>query len=175
MAKQFKSFEEFSFKVKTYRNRAMDKATRVGVDRAMKWTVRYIKKNYFRSRGDPGPGYIVSRSGKLKKSIKATPAKNVKWKGLIFATLKMGGPGMPYAAILEFGGRTRPHIIVPKKKKFLHFIARDGTEVFTKKVQHPGSVFEPRAILGRGMARGAPQVRKFVRIEHNRILKKLFG
>lgn len=49
---------------------------------------------------------------------------------------------MPYAAIHQFGGKTRPHVILPKYKKALAF----GGGVF-KKVNHPGSDIPARPYL----------------------------
>ena len=39
--------------------------------------------------------------------------------------------------VLEYGSKA--HDIEPVKAKFLSFIAKDGTRVFTKKVSHPGT------------------------------------
>lgn len=174
MAKTYKSIKEFSIAHKTV-NRRIDKATRIGIDLGLDWTIKYIKKSFFRSSGKPGLGYIVSRSRRLVDSIRATRAKNVGRAGRIYASLMMGGRGISYAAMLEYGGRTSPHIIVPKKANVLHFFLKDGTEVFTKRVRHPGSVFEPRAPLGRGMVRGTPKMMKLVKKEHAKAIKKAYS
>ena len=42
-----------------------------------------------------------------------------------------------YAPHVEWN--TRPHIITPRKAKALRFVAKDGTVVFTQKVNHPGT------------------------------------
>jgi phage gpG-like protein len=91
--------------------------------------------------GDPGepiPDKLTSRSGILRMSINAQKA----------------GPGravvasnVPYAAIHEFGGKTQPHIIKPKYKKWLHWVGKDGTERFSKLVNHPGSNVPPRPYI----------------------------
>lgn len=47
-----------------------------------------------------------------------------------------------YSADLEYG--TKPHVIEPKTAKALHFQS-DGEDVFTKKVNHPGT--KPLAIM----------------------------
>lgn len=47
-----------------------------------------------------------------------------------------------YSADLEYG--TKPHVIEPKTAKVLHFTT-DGEEVFTKRVNHPGT--KPLAIM----------------------------
>lgn len=44
-----------------------------------------------------------------------------------------------YAAMLEWGGQTRPHVIYPVNAAALHFFASGGAEVFAMKVNHPGS------------------------------------
>ena len=45
-----------------------------------------------------------------------------------------------YSADLEYG--TKPHVIQPKTAKALHFQS-DGEDVFTKKVNHPGTKPNP--------------------------------
>lgn len=174
MAKTFKSIKELSIAHKSV-NRAIDKATREGIDKGMVWTVKYIKSHFFRSSGKPGLGYIVSRTGKLINSVRATRAKNVGKQGKIFAELLMGGRGISYAAILEYGGRTSPHLIRPRKKSVLHFFTSGGEEVFTMLVKHPGSVIEPRAPLGRGMVRGVPKIKEFTKKAHSKALKRVYG
>lgn len=53
------------------------------------------------------------------------------------------GSDVPYAAIHEFGGRTKPHDIRPKKGTSLFFKV-GGSDVFAKVVHHPGSVIPER-------------------------------
>ena len=45
-----------------------------------------------------------------------------------------------YSADIEYG--TKPHVIEPKTAKALHFQS-DGEDVFTKKVNHPGTKPNP--------------------------------
>lgn len=47
----------------------------------------------------------------------------------------------PIAAYVTRG--TRPHPIEPVNARFLHFIASDGTEVYTTHVDHPGTSPNP--------------------------------
>lgn len=56
------------------------------------------------------------------------------------------GRDVPYAAIHEYGGQTRPHIIEPKNAEALHFYI-GGKEVFAKLVNHPGSRFPVRSYM----------------------------
>ena len=45
--------------------------------------------------------------------------------------------GMEYASYVEEG--TRPHMIYPKRATVLSWIGYDGTRVFARWVNHPGS------------------------------------
>lgn len=78
------------------------------------------------------PGKILQRSGTLARSF--TP-----FHGRYYA-----GAGTPveYAAIQNFGGTTRPHIIKPKSKKALAFAGK----IFGA-VHHPGSTVPARPFL----------------------------
>lgn len=52
------------------------------------------------------------------------------------------GTNLVYAAIHQFGGKTRPHVIRARNKKALHFNGR-----FAKSVNHPGSDIPARPFL----------------------------
>ncbi|AOJ13160.1 MULTISPECIES: phage virion morphogenesis protein [Burkholderia] len=52
------------------------------------------------------------------------------------------GTNLIYAAIQNFGGQTKPHTIVPKNAKALHFGG-----IFAKKVNHPGSKIPARPFM----------------------------
>ncbi len=58
------------------------------------------------------------------------------------STSAVVGTNIKYAAIHQFGGQTRPHVILPKNKKALAFGGR-----VVKKVNHPGSKIPPRPFL----------------------------
>lgn len=58
------------------------------------------------------------------------------------ATTAQVGTNVVYAAIHQFGGRTRPHVIRPRNKKALAF----GGGVF-RQVNHPGSEIPARPFL----------------------------
>lgn len=57
------------------------------------------------------------------------------------------GTNMVYAAIHQFGGKTRAHEIRPRRAKALRF-AMGGGDRFAKSVQHPGSNMPARPYLG---------------------------
>jgi len=86
-----------------------------------------------------------NRTGVLRESIVAVGNK-------VFAYAK-------YAPFVEFG--TRPHVILPKRKKALRFF-KDGKEVIVKKVNHPGS--KPYPFFYADMERRKEEVaREFLR------------
>jgi len=83
------------------------------------------------------------------------------------------GTRVPYAAIHEFGGITRPHVIVPKRKKFLVFRGRDGRLVFARKVNHPGSRIPARPYLGPALRDSKQKIVEFVRNRMNQYLRTI--
>lgn len=83
--------------------------------------------------GPAGPRTLGVRTGALRQSIHARPSGD----GVIVGTDK------PYAAIHEFGGTTRPHVISARVGKFLRF-TQAGVVRFARSVNHPGSHIRPR-------------------------------
>jgi phage gpG-like protein len=75
---------------------------------------------------------ILQRSGRLAASI--TPSHD--------ATSASVGTNLVYAAIQHFGGQTKPHVILPKNGKALHFGG-----IFARRVNHPGSKIPARPYL----------------------------
>lgn len=75
---------------------------------------------------------ILQLSGQLAASI--TPFSGTNYAGV--------GSNKVYAAIHQFGGRTKAHVIRPRSKQALAF----GGRVF-KQVNHPGSVIPARPFL----------------------------
>ncbi|MGO9007614.1 MAG: hypothetical protein ACLQIQ_08595 [Beijerinckiaceae bacterium] len=65
--------------------------------------------------------------------------------------------GVPYAAILEYGGKTAAHEIVAVKSKALAFVM-GGERVFAKSVHHPGSVIKAYAYLGSALDEFANEI-----------------
>lgn len=57
------------------------------------------------------------------------------------------GTNVVYAAIHQFGGRTRPRTIRPRRKRALKFVV-GGKTIFAKSVRHPGSTIPARPFLG---------------------------
>lgn len=77
-------------------------------------------------------GQILQASGRLASSI--LPSSD--------ATSAMVGTNVRYAAIHQFGGQTRPHVIRPRNKKALAFGGR-----VVRSVNHPGSNIPARPFL----------------------------
>lgn len=81
------------------------------------------------------------------------------------------GSNKPYAAIHQFGGITRAHVILPKNKKALAFGGR-----VVKRVNHPGSKIPARPYMP-FMANGEvqPEAREALIKEATDYLRSLVG
>ena len=84
-------------------------------------------------------------SGKLAGSIRAQPVQ-VSSDAVIS---RVGSYNCTYAAIHEYGGKTRPHDIYPRNKKALYWA---GASHPVKVVHHPGSQFPERSFLRSALA-----------------------
>lgn len=72
----------------------------------------------------------ISRTGQAEQSIDtASTHGDMKASGTVFTTL-------PHAIYLHTG--TKPHVIVPKRKKALRFV-KNGAFIFARRVHHPGT------------------------------------
>jgi phage virion morphogenesis protein len=79
-----------------------------------------------------GPAKILQNTGRMAASIVHRASD----------TEAVVGTNVVYAAIHHFGGKTKPHVILPKKGKALKFNGR-----YAKKVNHPGSTIPARPFL----------------------------
>jgi len=85
---------------------------------------------------------LNARTGRLASAVeRRVEAKGGGIVGEVFVN-----DSVPYAAILERGGSTPPHDIVPDKAKALAF-AMGGKHVFARVVHHPGSRFPAHPYL----------------------------
>jgi len=85
---------------------------------------------------------LNARTGRLASAVeRRIEVKDGTIVGEIFVN-----DSVPYATILEQGGSTAPHDIVPDKAKALAF-AIGGKHVFARVVHHPGSRFPARPYL----------------------------
>ena len=176
MARNFTA-REFGPVVNKFATEDLNRAVREAGDEVLDWTVKFIKRSYFRSGGKPGKSYIVSRSGHLKSTVRYKKMRKMTNLPFIAGGVMMGDSSTPQARILEFGGRTRPHMIFPKKAGGLlvFFWAKAGKTMFLRSVRHPGSAFEPRAVLGRGMAHAEPRFLSVMRNAIARAAEKRLG
>jgi phage gpG-like protein len=102
---------------------------------------------------------LKNRSGKLWRSI--TPL--VRWND-ISLTGKVG-TNTEYAAIHEYGGQTKAHMIMPKKGRALAFRASwgpgqgKGGLTVLRSVSHPGSKIPERSFLRTALNEMEPEIR----------------
>lgn len=78
-----------------------------------------------------------------EEAIRTAPTgENAQYKGMIvhYVNEHIVAAEAPYSADIEYG--TKAHIIEPKNADALHFTT-DGQEVFTKRVNHPGTKPNP--------------------------------
>jgi phage gpG-like protein len=85
---------------------------------------------------------LTPRSGALLDSISSDLDDD--GSGL---TVTVESSGVPYAGILEYGGKTAAHDIVATKAKALTFMA-GGALRFARLVHHPGSTIRAFAYMG---------------------------
>jgi len=85
---------------------------------------------------------LAVRSGALKAGIEdAVEASPGMTSGSVFVA-----GDVPYAAILEYGGVTKAHIIEAGKARALAFVLQ-GKQAFFRRVEHPGSDIPPHPYL----------------------------
>jgi phage gpG-like protein len=83
---------------------------------------------------------LKNRTGTLRRSINYRIAETgTSIKAFV-------GTNVVYARIHEYGGVTKPHVIMPRNAKALHFLM-GGKDAFAKSVQHPGSKMPERSFL----------------------------
>jgi phage gpG-like protein len=97
---------------------------------------------------------LTYRSGRLFKSIfmEVTSTDT-----MIQGRVASSGD-VKYAAIHEFGGTTKAHIIEPKKAAVLAYMM-GGKMRFAKRVNHPGSVMPERSFLRSSLGDMADEIK----------------
>lgn len=111
-------------------------------------TVSTIKRDYLSG----GSNKLKVRTGRLRSSIRYLIAESDKEIAITF------GSDVAYAAIHEFGGKTRAHRIEPRRRDFLKFVS-GGKTIFSRGVNHPGSLVPKRPFLTPGVEDEAPKFR----------------
>jgi phage gpG-like protein len=87
-------------------------------------------------------GVLRTQSGALRESIRVQASQQ---EAVIGAEIFSDGD-VTYAAIQEYGGKTAAHEILPDKARVLAF-AMNGSRVFARRIQHPGSQIPERSYL----------------------------
>ncbi len=90
---------------------------------------------------------LQSKTGTLLNSI----ASEVNEDGDSISSSIFVDGDVPYAAILEYGGTTKSHIIEATQAKALAFMS-NGKQMFAKYVNHPGSVIPEYSYLRSSLA-----------------------
>lgn len=83
-----------------------------------------------------GSPATLKKSGTLSSSFQLS----------VSATAATISNPMPYAALHQFGGRTAPHTIEPRRARALHWISGGGDH-FARRVHHPGSNIPARPFI----------------------------
>lgn len=104
-------------------------------------TLAIYLQNYIRSQKLSGQVLNV-RTGDLRRSIQQVVTQSAK---RVLARVFSAGD-VKYAGIHEFGGRTGPHMIYPRKGDVLAFMA-GGKMRFARYVNHPGSRMPERSFM----------------------------
>ena len=114
-------------------DKLIDSAHRAGgqlpmlIERAMVMSTNWVAEDAKRV----GTGRFKNQTGNLRRSI-FRRIENGGARGIVGV-----GSSAPYGIHVEFG--TRPHTILPKKRRFLAFKSKSGKLVFARRVNHPGS------------------------------------
>jgi phage gpG-like protein len=96
-----------------------------------------------RRRGDVAKAQILIDTGRLRRAVGAEHSVS----GQV-VEIRGGIRPVVYGRIHQFGGRTAPHVILPRKAKVLRWTGSDGGSVFARRVNHPGSVIPARPYVG---------------------------
>lgn len=80
-------------------------------------------------------------------------------------------PAHAWLAIHERGGQTGPHIIEARNAQALRFVGADGSIVFRRRVNHPGSKFPPRPHRDPAAREAMPAIQKELEGAAERILQ----
>jgi len=100
-------------------------------------------------------------TGRLMNSITGQVKKN---KGVV-------GSNVEYAAIHEYGGRTKPHVIRPKNKKGLFW---PGVAHPVKTVYHPGSKIKEKRYLRGALEKSRTRIQEYMDKATSNIAERIF-
>jgi phage gpG-like protein len=119
----------------------------------------------------PWPNKADGTPSSLKKSGRLSTSMRLKV-GPHSATVSTDAP---YAAIHQFGGKTKPHVIRPKFGKALAFTAKKFGKIVVKSVNHPGSNIPARPFFPISGDRLTPAAEGLVIRAGYRALQRIIG
>lgn len=144
----------------------MDVPILVGLEQGL-GSARAGAINAFIRRG-VGRRIFGQKAGGAAGLIKVLPARKVGQRYV--GTLQARG----MAAIQDQGGRTSPHTIAPKNKRFLVYRTKAGVlHITDKPVQHPGAQHPAMPFLQQAIASAAPRVATLIDREIQKLATKL--
>lgn len=109
---------------------------------------------------------LNKRTGKLQQSIaEAVTSANSDVIGRVFSS-----GDVKYAAIHEYGGHTKAHIIEATNGKALAFMM-GGKQVFFKRVNHPGSNMPERSFMRSSLKDKKPYIETQIQAAANEAIK----
>lgn len=131
---------------------------------------RHVQKNKLSGQ------VLKVRTGALRRSIHHLVEST---KGRVVGRVASSGD-VKYAAIHEFGGRTKAHVIRARKAEFLAFMGWVSVGpyglheqmVFRKEVNHPGSVMPERSFLRSSLSDMAQKISRELK---DTVMRTLWG
>lgn len=125
----------------------------VSVDAALAARAEELRARLYDKIADNLSGGLLNRrSGALLDSITTEVEDDGEGVSIIAESI-----GVPYAAILEQGGKTAAHEIVATKAQALAFVIA-GAQHFARRVQHPGSIFKAYRYMGSALDELADEI-----------------
>jgi phage gpG-like protein len=113
---------------------------------------RLVLKLASKIKGEKLSGQVLrNKTGTLRRSISPSVSGSE-----TFAEGKVS-TNIEYARIHEYGGRTPPHVILPKRGRALAFSWK-GQDVFFAKVNHPGSAMPERSFMRTALEEMKPEI-----------------
>ncbi len=91
------------------------------------------------------------KSGRLRRSISPSVS------GTETSTVGKVSTNVEYARIHEYGGKTPPHVILPKRGRALAFPWK-GQDVVLARVNHPGSQMPERSFMRTALEEMRPEI-----------------
>lgn len=114
---------------------------------------RIVLKLTSKIKGEKLSGQVLkNKTGTLRRSISpsVSPVSSTSVIGKV-------GTNIEYASIHEYGGKTPPHVILPKRGKALAFNWK-GKDMVLAKVNHPGSQMPERSFMRTALEEMRPEI-----------------